>query len=104
MLIDRVLCNRSYWQDPDTALFILKHLYRDVLEEPEPETPTMESLRGDISDDDPVVKSAIDSPPVVSAQDDWDSGDDDSTTFFNKEDWIPALSDSLAKSSPSRNM
>lgn len=100
MIIDRLLCNRSYWQDPDTALFILKHLYRDILEEPESENePTMESLRGDTSDDDPVVKPAIESSPV---QDDWDSGDEDSTTFFNKEDWLPALSDSLAKSSPSR--
>ncbi|KAM0947252.1 putative DDHD domain, alpha/Beta hydrolase [Dioscorea sansibarensis] len=25
----------NYWRDPDTALFILKHLYRDILEEPD---------------------------------------------------------------------
>ncbi|KAL3513354.1 hypothetical protein ACH5RR_026071, partial [Cinchona calisaya] len=25
----------NYWRDPDTALFILKHLYRDIPEEPE---------------------------------------------------------------------
>lgn len=25
---------RNYWRDPDTALFILKHLYRDIPEEP----------------------------------------------------------------------
>lgn len=98
--ISAISSHTSYWQDPDTALFILKHLYRDILEEPESENePTMESLRGDTSDDDPVVKPAIESSPV---QDDWDSGDEDSTTFFNKEDWLPALSDSLAKSSPSR--
>lgn len=24
----------NYWRDPDTALFILKHLYRDIPEEP----------------------------------------------------------------------
>lgn len=31
-----LLCpNRNYWRDPDTALFILKHLYRDVPEEPD---------------------------------------------------------------------
>lgn len=26
---------RNYWRDDDTALFILKHLYRDIPEEPE---------------------------------------------------------------------
>lgn len=26
---------RNYWRDPDTALFILKHLYRDIPEEPD---------------------------------------------------------------------
>ncbi|KAK1262953.1 hypothetical protein QJS04_geneDACA018576 [Acorus gramineus] len=26
----------NYWRDPDTALFILKHLYRDIPEEPNP--------------------------------------------------------------------
>lgn len=24
---------RNYWRDPDTALFILKHLYRDIPED-----------------------------------------------------------------------
>ena len=28
-----VVC-RNYWRDYDTALFILKHLYRDIPEEP----------------------------------------------------------------------
>lgn len=26
---------RNYWRDPDTALFMLKYLYRDIPEEPE---------------------------------------------------------------------
>lgn len=26
--------HRNYWRDPDTALFILRHLYRDIPEEP----------------------------------------------------------------------
>lgn len=73
----------------------------------------MEALRGDIIDDsiddsidDEIVKpdnTTTNSSPVESAQDDWDSGDDDSTsTFFNKEDWIPALSEPQTKSSSNR--
>ena len=27
-------CYRNYWRDYDTALFILKHLYRDIPEDP----------------------------------------------------------------------
>lgn len=29
-----ILVYRNYWRDPDTALFILKHLYRDIPEDP----------------------------------------------------------------------
>ena len=29
-----LLVRRNYWRDYDTALFILKHLYRDIPEEP----------------------------------------------------------------------
>lgn len=28
------LVDRNYWRDYDTALFILKHLFRDIPEEP----------------------------------------------------------------------
>jgi hypothetical protein len=28
------MMNRNYWRDHDTALFILKHLYREIPEEP----------------------------------------------------------------------
>lgn len=28
------MVNRNYWRDYDTALFILKHLYRDIPEDP----------------------------------------------------------------------
>lgn len=34
--------NRNYWRDPDTALFILKHLYRDIPEQ----------LESNVKDDD----------------------------------------------------
>jgi hypothetical protein len=102
--------NRSYWQDPDTALFILKHLYHDIPEEPEipkdPESdnvPTMEPLHGTIDDtiDDEIVKpdhtTATDSysSTVASAQDDWDS-DEESPSIWDKEDFVAALSESKA--------
>jgi hypothetical protein len=35
---------RAYWHDLDTALFILKHLYRDIPEEPPAPPPSPGSL------------------------------------------------------------
>ncbi|KAK8950884.1 hypothetical protein KSP39_PZI004348 [Platanthera zijinensis] len=37
----------NYWRDPDTALFILKHLYRDIPEEPHEGTGVAGSSRVD---------------------------------------------------------
>lgn len=91
------LRNRSYWQDPDTALFILKHLYRDISEEPVTESvTTMEPLPGTIDDDPetPRPESPETPPPMVRIQDDWDSGDEDSgsSLFFSKEEFVAVLS------------
>ncbi|GMP79012.1 hypothetical protein CsSME_00034725 [Camellia sinensis var. sinensis] len=33
--ISAIGAHTNYWRDPDTALFILKHLYRDIPEDPE---------------------------------------------------------------------
>ncbi|KAG0628641.1 hypothetical protein M758_1G042200 [Ceratodon purpureus] len=109
--ISAISSHTSYWQDLDTALFILKHLYRDIPEEPEipkePEpdnVPTMEPLHGTIDDsiDDEIVKpdnntTTTDSysSTVASAQDDWDS-DEESTSIWDKEDFVAALSEAKA--------
>lgn len=29
-----IIFHRNYWRDPDTSLFILNHLYRDIPDEP----------------------------------------------------------------------
>ncbi|KAI7750804.1 hypothetical protein M8C21_019710 [Ambrosia artemisiifolia] len=41
--ISAVGAHTNYWKDPDTALFVLKHLYRDIPEEPEAPDEFMES-------------------------------------------------------------
>lgn len=35
----------NYWRDHDTALFILKHLYRDIPEEPPTDDPERMPIR-----------------------------------------------------------
>lgn len=34
IMMNVALVGRNYWRDHDTALFILKHLYRDIPEDP----------------------------------------------------------------------
>ncbi|CAM6040875.1 unnamed protein product, partial [Sphagnum compactum] len=61
-------CHTSYWQDPDTALFILKHLYRDIPEEPlSNDSTTMEPLIGTIDDDggETPRQGVPESPPSI---------------------------------------
>ncbi|KAI3711648.1 hypothetical protein L1987_70187 [Smallanthus sonchifolius] len=41
--ISAVGAHTSYWKDLDTALFVLKHLYRDIPEEPEEPNEFMEN-------------------------------------------------------------
>ncbi|XP_015885497.1 phospholipase SGR2 isoform X2 [Ziziphus jujuba] len=43
--ISAIGSHTNYWRDPDTALFILKHLYRDIPEDP----TTAEDLKNDES-------------------------------------------------------
>jgi hypothetical protein len=78
--------SRSYWQDQDTALFILKHLYRNIPEEPEPERVTMEPLNMTIDEDIETPKVAVPQSPIrtVSREDDSDDGDEDSTFFIQQ--------------------
>ncbi|CAA7061232.1 unnamed protein product [Microthlaspi erraticum] len=68
----------NYWRDNDTALFIIKHLYRELSDEPNSPTPT-ESTEGD------------DSPKVSSRPHSWidretdDADEELPLTFSNKE-------------------
>lgn len=44
---ENLILGRNYWRDYDTALFMLRHLYRDVAEEPEElEGSSRSSLKG----------------------------------------------------------
>jgi hypothetical protein len=92
---------RSYWQDPDTALFILKHLYHDIPEEPlSNDSTAMEPLIGTIDDDggETPRQGVPESPPsVVKIELAWDSGDEDSSSFFSKEEFVAALSSTKGK-------
>lgn len=47
LLNDSTFC-RNYWRDSDTALFMLKHLYRDI---PEDSYSSCEPLEGSSKDD-----------------------------------------------------
>ncbi|CAK9859298.1 unnamed protein product [Sphagnum jensenii] len=98
-------CHTSYWQDPDTALFILKHLYHDIPEEPPSnDSTTMEPLIGTIDDDggETPRQGVPESPPsVVKIEHAWDSGDEDSSSFFSKEEFVAALSSTKGK--PKKN-
>ncbi|CAM6018347.1 unnamed protein product [Sphagnum balticum] len=98
-------CHTSYWQDPDTALFILKHLYHDIPEEPlSNDSTTMEPLIGTIDDDggETPRQGVPESPPsVVKIELAWDSGDEDSSSFFSKEEFVAALSSTKGK--PKKN-
>lgn len=100
--ISAISSHTSYWQDQDTALFILRHLYRDIPEKPESEdVPTMEAIDETIDDSNATVNLS----PVPSAQDDWDSGDDDSSSlFFSKEDFVALLETDQAKSTPNQKV
>jgi len=84
--ISAISSHTSYWQDQDTALFILKHLYRNIPEEPEPERVTMEPLNMTIDEDIETPKVAVPQSPVrtVSREDDSDDGDEDSTFFIQQ--------------------
>ncbi|KAG2315030.1 hypothetical protein Bca52824_018152 [Brassica carinata] len=69
----------NYWRDNDTALFIIKHLYRDLPDEP---NSPMESTEGDDSPKD------LSRPPswIDRGQTDDDDADEDlPLTFSNKE-------------------
>lgn len=39
--------HRGYWKDLDTALFVLKHLYHDIPEEPEAANEYMENEKNE---------------------------------------------------------
>lgn len=45
---------RSYWRDHDTALFILKHLYRDIPEDPD-EIRQPNSVGGSVNQREPAA-------------------------------------------------
>lgn len=42
---------RKYWRDPDTALFILKHLYRDIPDDPSIPNKHSDNTRNQENDD-----------------------------------------------------
>ncbi|KAK1413932.1 hypothetical protein QVD17_29669 [Tagetes erecta] len=49
--ISAVGAHTNYWKDPDTALFVLKHLYRDIPEESEASDELMENETNQGSND-----------------------------------------------------
>ena len=51
-VFDGIFVCRNYWRDPDTALFMLRYLYRDIPEEPDEQRESRWSDPREVEDEE----------------------------------------------------